>query len=61
MKSVFGKIVDRGETERRCKVLPPTGWRGAYRRTNTRTGYHKCLPLADLKELAFRLQHEAAD
>lgn len=61
MKSIFGKIAALAETERRCKVLPSTGWRGAYRRTNVRQGYHKQMPLADRKLLADRLQREAAD
>lgn len=59
MKSIFGKVADLGETERRCKVLPATGWRGAYHRTNVRTGYHRQMPLTDLKLLADRLQREA--
>lgn len=61
MKSIFGKVADRAETERRVKILPSTGWKGAYRRTNVRTGYHKLMPLADRRLLAYRLQREAAD
>ena len=59
MKSIFGKVAALAGTERRAKVLPSTGWRGSYHRTNVRTGYHKQMPLADLKLLADRLQREA--
>ena len=61
MKSIFGRIAAAAETERRCKVLPSTGWRGAYRRTNVRDGYHKQMKRAEMKLLADRLQREAAD
>lgn len=58
MKSIFGKVAACARTERRAKILPPSGF-GKARRPSKITGYHKQMKLSDLKLLADRLQREA--
>ena len=38
------------------RAMPVSGWRGGYKRTGKQTGYHKCLPLADMKLLAWQVE-----
>jgi hypothetical protein len=56
MKSIMGRIADTRELYGRAIFLRASGWRG--NKTVRRiSGYHKCMPLADLKALAFKLEH----
>lgn len=58
MRSIFGRIAAMAETHNSARVLAASGWKG--RKSKSRiVGYHRCLPLADLKALAYRLQREA--
>ncbi len=56
MKSIMGRIADTRELYGRAIFLRASGWRGA-KAAPRFTGYHKCMPLADLKALAFKLEH----
>jgi hypothetical protein len=58
LKSIMGKVVDCRESYRWARVLKPSGF-GKVRPPKKYTGYHKMLPKAEMKALAFRLQREA--
>ena len=58
MRSIFGRIVDMAGTHKTARVLAASGWKGRKSRSRI-VGYHKQMPKADLKALAFRLQREA--
>ena len=60
MRSIFGKVLNLATYEKSARILKPTGWRGGYKRGSKITGYHRCMPLADRRALAVRLQREAA-
>lgn len=59
MRSIFGRIVDMHETHKSARVLSATGWKGTKAKPRF-VGYHKQMPKAELKALAFRLQREVA-
>jgi hypothetical protein len=59
MRSIFGKIADLSAHYRTARVQRGAGWKGGYKRGSKITGYHRQMPLADLKALALKLQRDA--
>lgn len=58
MKSIMGKVLDCRESWKWGRVLRASGW-NPKKAPKRYTGYHKQMPKADLKALAFRLQRQA--
>jgi hypothetical protein len=54
-----GRLSEAGRVYGSLRHAKSTGWKGSYGPRRF-TGYHKCLPLAELKALAAKLQHQAS-